>query len=157
MDAVVALVVLVVVVVLFIWGGIVALATPAIAYRFGRRVSLAAPEFAQALSSALGTPMVGGNRIRRLENASAFYPEMLAAIAGAKRSIALECYIFHPGATGDAFTIALAARAAVGVAVHIVLDAFGSRRLRRHDLRRLAEAAARLRGIQGANGAAPTG
>jgi hypothetical protein len=34
--------------------------------------------------------MVAGNRMTRLEDGARFYPEMLAAISGARRSIALE-------------------------------------------------------------------
>ena len=144
MEPVFTLVVLIVVVALFIWGGIVALATPAVTYRFDRRWHLASPEFAHALSSVLATPMVSGNVINRFEDGAQFYPEMLSAIAGAQRSIALECYIFHPGTIGGAFTAALAERAAAGVPVRIVLDAFGSRRLRRSYVRRLAAAGCRI-------------
>lgn len=133
-------VVLVVVVALVIWGGIVALATPSVTYRFDRRFHLASPDFDHALSSVLGTRMAGGNRIVRFENGEQFYPAMLSAIAGARRSIALECYIFHPGRIGDAFTAALVERAAAGVPIRIVLDAFGSRRLRPRYVRRLAAA-----------------
>ena len=92
------------------------------------------------MSSALASPVVGGNTIARLDNGTQFYPEMLAAIAAARQSIALECYIFHPGQIGDAFTAALVERASAGVRVRIVLDAFGSRRLRRLHVRRLAAA-----------------
>jgi cardiolipin synthase len=134
-----ALTVLAVVAVL-VWLGIVALATPTVAYRFDRRFDLGSHEFENAVSSALATTIVGGNRIARLENGAQFYPEMLAAISGAERSIALECYIFHPGRTGDAFTAALVERASAGVHVRIILDAFGSRRLRRRHVQRLAAA-----------------
>jgi cardiolipin synthase len=74
----------------------------------------------------------------RLEDGARFYPVMLAAIAGAQRSIALECYIFHPGQTGEAFIAALIERARAGVPVRIILDAVGSRRLRRRHVQRLA-------------------
>ena len=144
MEAVLTLVVFVVVVALFVWGGIVALATPAVAYRLDRRWHLASPEFEHALSSALAAPLVAGNRISRFEDGAQFYPEMLSAIAGAERSIALECYIFHPGKIGDAFTAALVERATAGVPIRIVLDAFGSRRLRRHYVRRLAAAGCQI-------------
>jgi cardiolipin synthase len=123
-----------------VWLGIIALATPTVAYRFDRRFDLGSREFADAMSSVLATSVVGGNRITRLENGGQFYPEMLAAISGAEESIALECYIFHPGRTGDAFAAALAERASAGVRVRIILDAFGSRRLRRRHLQRLAAA-----------------
>lgn len=144
MEPVFTLVVLIVVVVLFVWGGIVALATPAVTYRLDRRWPLASPEFDHALSSVLATPMVAGNSISRFEDGARFYPEMLSALAGAQRSIALECYIFHPGKIGDTFTAALVERATAGVPIRIVLDAFGSRRLRHHYVRRLAAAGCQI-------------
>ncbi|HEX6209887.1 MAG TPA: phospholipase D-like domain-containing protein [Methylomirabilota bacterium] len=140
MDLVSAAVAVLLVAALVVWLGIMALATPTLVYRFDRRFDLGSPDFEQALSAALATTMMGGNRITRLENGERFYPEMLAAIAGARRSIALECYIFHPGRTGDAFTAALVERARAGVRVRIILDAFGSRRLRRRHVRRLTDA-----------------
>jgi len=143
-EPVFTLVVLIVVVVLFIWGGIVALATPTVTYRFDRRWPLASPEFEHALSSVLAAPMAAGNLISRFEDGAQFYPAMLSAIAGAQRSIALECYIFHPGRIGDAFTAALVERATAGVPIRIVLDAFGSRRLRRQYVRRLAAAGCQI-------------
>jgi cardiolipin synthase len=127
-----------------LWLGIVALATPTVVYRFDRRFDLASCEFEHALSSALATTMVAGNRMTRLEDGVRFYPEMLAAIAGARRSIALECYIFHPGQTGEAFTAALVERARAGVPVRIILDAVGSRRLRRRHVQRLAAAGCQI-------------
>ncbi len=123
-----------------VWLGIIALATPTVAYRLDRRFDIGSREFEDAVSSVLSTKIVGGNRITRLDNGARFYPQMLTAIAGARRSIALECYIFHPGKIGDAFTAALVERATAGVHVRIILDAFGSRRLRRHHERRLTKA-----------------
>jgi len=140
METLVTLLILAAAGVLLIWGGIVALATPAVTYRYDRRSHLASPEFEHALSSVLAAAMSGGNQVTRLEDAGQFYPQMLSAIAGARRSIGLECYIFHPGKIGDAFTAALVERAAAGVRVRIVLDAFGSRRLRRRYVRRLVAA-----------------
>ena len=127
-------------VVVIVWSGIVALATPTVAYRLDRRFDLGSHEFEDAIASALATNIVGGNRITRLDNGARFYPEMLAAIAGAQQSIALECYIFHPGQIGDGFTAALVERAMAGVHVRIILDAFGSRLLLRRDAGRLVRA-----------------
>jgi cardiolipin synthase A/B len=140
MPFVLAAAILLIVAVALVWGGIVALATPTVVYRCDRRLDVDSPEFVHMLSSVLATSLTGGNTIRRLENGARFYPEMLASIAGATRSIALECYIFHHGPTGDAFTAALAERARAGVQVRIILDAFGSRRLRRGHIRRLVQA-----------------
>jgi cardiolipin synthase len=68
---------------------------------------------------------------------------MLEAIRSARRSINLECYIFHPGRTADRFIAALTERAAAGVPVNIVLDAYGSREFRPH-LPRLQVAGCRV-------------
>lgn len=140
MDIAFAALAVLAVVAVVVWSGIVALATPTVAYRLDRRFDVGSRDFEDAMSSALAARIVGGNRITRLDNGARFYPEMLAAIAGAHRSIALECYIFHPGQIGDAFTAALVERATAGVHVRIILDAFGSRRLRRRDARRLTRA-----------------
>ena len=140
MDFIPAALTLVGAVAVLLWFGIIALATPTVAYRFGRRLALDSREFEHAITSALGGRMVAGNRLTRLEDGARFYPEMLAAIAGAGRSIALECYIFHPGQTGEAFIAALVERARAGVPVRIILDAVGSRRLRRRHVHRLVAA-----------------
>lgn len=57
------------------------------------------------------------------------YRQMLAAIAGARASVRLESYIFHPGAPGDAFRDALVAAARRGVWVRVLVDGFGSKEL----------------------------
>ena len=144
MELVSAALIVVGLVAVLLWLGIIALATPTVVYRFDRRFDLASCEFEHALSSALATTMVVGNRMTRLEDGVRFYPEMLAAIAGARRSIALECYIFHPGQTGEAVTAALVERARAGVPVRIILDAVGSRRLRRRHVQRLAAAGCQI-------------
>lgn len=132
--------IVVAIVVVVLWLGIVALATPTVVYRLDRRFDLASSEFEAAVANALGATLVRGNTIRRLDNGSSFYPQMLADISSAKQSIALECYILHPGATGESFIAALVERARAGVNVRIVLDAIGSRRLRRRHLQPLIDA-----------------
>jgi len=132
--------IVVVFVVFVLWLGTIALATPTVVYRLDRRFDLASSEFAAAVAAALGATLVRGNRITRLDDGVRFYPQMLADISGAQQSIALECYILHPGATGESFIAALAERARAGVKVRIVLDAIGSRRLRRRHIEPLLDA-----------------
>jgi len=132
--------IVVAIVVVVLWLGVVALATPTVVYRLDRRFDLASSEFAQAVAAALGATLVHGNKLTRLENGAMFYPQMLAEISRAQQSIALECYILHPGATGESFIAALAERARAGVKVRIVLDAIGSRRLRRRHVEPLLDA-----------------
>ncbi len=69
---------------------------------------------------------VGGNRVDLLEGGDEMFPRMRAAIAEAQREIWLATYIFHDDPTAVAMLEALCDAAARGVAVHIVLDGFGS-------------------------------
>jgi cardiolipin synthase len=88
------------------------------------------PERYRPLDHAVGRitalPLRPGNRIETLRNGDAVYPAMLAAIAGARRSIALSSYIFRKDATGRAFLDALQAARDRGVAVRVLVDGIGS-------------------------------
>ncbi|MCJ2032942.1 phospholipase D-like domain-containing protein [Methylobacterium sp. J-068] len=79
-----------------------------------------------AVRRITGLPLQAGNRIETLRNGDAVYPAMLAAIAGATRSIALSSYIFRKDATGREFLDALQAAHARGVAVRVLVDGIGS-------------------------------
>jgi cardiolipin synthase A/B len=69
---------------------------------------------------------VGGNQVELLQGGDALFPRMCQAIAAAHSEVWLATYIFHddPAATGVAQ--ALCEAAARGVAVHLVVDGFGS-------------------------------
>jgi len=70
---------------------------------------------------------VGGNRVELLEGGAALFPRMLEAIAGAEREVWLATYIFHDDESALGIAQALGAAAARGVAVHVVVDGFGSK------------------------------
>lgn len=70
---------------------------------------------------------VGGNRLSLLVAGVEYFPALEAAIASAEREIFLETYIYADDATGRRITAALAAAARRGVAVHVLVDGFGSR------------------------------
>jgi cardiolipin synthase len=93
-------------------------------------VSQDAPWARRRLARSLTTrPLVyGGNRIELLRNGEEFFPRLLAAFAAARESIHLETYIFELDAVGEQVADALLAAAARGVAVHLLVDAFGSDR-----------------------------
>ena len=63
-------------------------------YQFDPSYGVDSPEFRRSLE-ALGTQMVSGNRASLIENGDGIFPAMLAAIAGAQRSINLEMYIYR--------------------------------------------------------------
>src|SRR4051812_7447156 len=67
-----------------------------------------------------------GNRSRLLRDGIAAFPEMLAAIAAAKKHVNLASYMFNSDVTGRTFAAALAERAKAGVEVNLIYDAIGS-------------------------------
>jgi len=70
--------------------------------------------------------MMPGNTVSVLRDGAEAFPAMLEAIAGARRSILLEMYIFASDDTGWRFADALAERARAGVEVAVLSDAVGS-------------------------------
>ncbi len=68
-----------------------------------------------------------GNRIELLRNGEQFFPAIERDIEAATREIHLETYIFKADATGVRIAQALMRAANRGVAVHLLVDGFGSR------------------------------
>ena len=66
------------------------------------------------------------NRLTMLQCGDEAYPRMLAAIAGAKRSIALSSYILRADSAGDPFIEALSEAHGRGVQVRVLIDGIGS-------------------------------
>ncbi len=66
-----------------------------------------------------------GNELAIYQNGDEAYPAMLAAIAGARRSIGLSSYIMRTDGAGTRFIAALTAARARGVAVRIIVDGIG--------------------------------
>jgi cardiolipin synthase len=79
--------------------------------------------FEQALSNV---PLVTGNKVTLLENGTATYRAMLAAISAAKDNINIAMYIFSDGPIGKMFANALIERQRHGVQVNVMYDAVGS-------------------------------
>jgi cardiolipin synthase len=67
-----------------------------------------------------------GNSLRILTNGDEAYPEMLAAIEGAERSIGLSSYIMQADRIGGRFIDALQAAQKRGVQVRVIVDGIGS-------------------------------
>jgi len=72
-------------------------------------------------------PLLVGNEVVPLSGGDAAYPEMLAAIDGATRSVSLQTYIFDADPVGALFRDALARAVARGVEVRVLIDHVGSR------------------------------
>ena len=111
------------------WSAVCSLSTPAeFPPQFGLDHGLAvgSDAFLHTMEGAAGVPLAPGNSLELLNNGDEFYPAMLAAVRGAKRSITIEAYIYWAGEIGLTFAKALAERAVHGVKVKILLDAVGS-------------------------------
>jgi cardiolipin synthase len=100
----------------------------------------------QAFTRAAGAPLVHGNGVRLLQDASGNYPAWLEAIRGARHRVYFESYFIADDAVGREFAAALAERARAGVRVRLVYDWLGSlRRASRQFWRALTEAGVEVR------------
>jgi phosphatidylserine/phosphatidylglycerophosphate/cardiolipin synthase-like enzyme len=79
----------------------------------------------QAFSRAGGAPLVGGNHVAILRDATENYPAWERAIRAARRTIHVEMYIIHRDAVGRWFVDLLAQKAREGVKVRLAYDWFG--------------------------------
>ena len=75
------------------------------------------------------THAVDGHTLTLLRNGEEYFPRLIAAIDGATRSVYLETYIYAADATGRKVSDALQRAARRGVAVHLLLDGYGSSEL----------------------------
>jgi phosphatidylserine/phosphatidylglycerophosphate/cardiolipin synthase-like enzyme len=79
----------------------------------------------QAFSRTAGAPLVPGNAVRLLRDATENYPAWEDAIRQARRTIHIEMYIVHRDRVGRRFIDLLARRAREGVTVRLIYDWFG--------------------------------
>jgi len=86
----------------------------------------------QALSRTAGAPLLNGNAVELLIDASAHYDAWLAVIRGARQRVLLENYIIRNDEVGVAFRDALVERARNGVFVAVVVDWVGCLGQSRH-------------------------
>ena len=85
-----------------------------------------------------------GNRFRLLADGERFYPAMLEAIALAEHHVLLEMYLMESGRVAERFVTVLSDAARRGVAVHLLLDGFGSRGLGDADRDALTDAGVKV-------------
>lgn len=72
-------------------------------------------------------PLRDGNHIQTLAGGDETYPAMIAAIDGAKKSIALQTYIFDNDSEGRKVVDALSSARDRGVEIRVLIDAIGSK------------------------------
>jgi cardiolipin synthase len=86
--------------------------------------------FARTMELYTGTHIEGGNEVEVLLNGDGTYPPMWSDIASAERTLTVQSYYSQPGAVADSLAKYLAERAKAGVRVLLLLDAFGSGKLK---------------------------
>ncbi|MBZ5659614.1 MAG: cardiolipin synthase B [Acidobacteriia bacterium] len=80
----------------------------------------------QAFSRAAGAPLIPGNKVRLLRDATENYAAWFEAIRKARNTIHFESYIIHADEIGWQFREALAAKAREGVRVKLIYDWMGA-------------------------------
>ncbi len=93
------------------------------------RYAVSDPQFRREMSVLLGPAIVPGNRITDFQNGREIFPALLAAIAGAEKTITFETYIYWSGEVGQKMADALSERARAGVTVNVMIDWVGSVRM----------------------------
>jgi len=112
-----------------------------ISYQIEHRFSVSDPEFIGSALSLSDPVLIAGNKIELLQSGDEYFPAMLAAIRGARKTINFEAYIFYSDTTGREFRDALIERAKAGVEVRVLLDGIGSGwGLKNSDVRMLKDA-----------------
>jgi cardiolipin synthase A/B len=101
-------------------------------------------DFKRTTSVLLGPAILDGNNVEMLVNGEQIYPAMLRAIDDARCSITFETFIYWSGKIGIQFADAFMRAVHRGVAVHILLDWMGTRRMDPHLLERLRAAGAQV-------------
>jgi cardiolipin synthase A/B len=82
-----------------------------------------------AWTTSLRPRLLAGHQIELLCNGEQFFPALLQALNQASNSIYLETYIFENDRSGVAVAHALADAAQRGVAVHLLVDGYGTKQL----------------------------
>jgi cardiolipin synthase A/B len=113
-------------------------------YQLGFEADPGSEDFLRLAAGFLNVPLLRGGTAELLQNGDQFYPALLEAIRRAKDTINFENYIFESDETGREFIAAFMERARAGVEVRLLLDAFGSLKLKRAHRRELREAGVRL-------------
>ena len=109
------------------WLILVSLFTPGIPYHSEEPIDARSDHFTYVLESICNTSLKPGNTIEILTNGPQFYPAMLEAIAEARETVNMECYIFKKGSDRRPVHRRPCPNARrAGVRVTLVMDTIGS-------------------------------
>lgn len=83
-------------------------------------------EYRRCFEAALGVPFTQGNAVEPLVNGARIFPAMIEAMEAAQHTIEFLTFIYWQGPIAERVGRTLAERARAGVAVRVLLDAFGA-------------------------------
>lgn len=92
----------------------------------GAPVSPAEPEFPLSVAVLTGTALTAGNRVELALNGDGTFPRLWDDLRAAEHSITVQSYYGKPGGVADTMLQILLERAAAGVRVYVLYDAFGT-------------------------------
>ena len=84
------------------------------------------PYFALNVAVLTGTVLTAGNRVELALNGDGTFPRLWEDLRGARQSITVQVYYGKPGRVADSLMQILVERAAAGVSVYVLYDAFGT-------------------------------
>jgi len=114
------------------------------AYSGGEAAEPGSEAFVVTAGAYLNNPVYRGGTVELLQNGDRFYPAMLRAIQAARDSVNFEVYIFDPDEIGRVFMDVLMERSRAGIEVRVLVDAFGSFRLKAKHRTELREAGVKV-------------
>ncbi|MDQ3153337.1 MAG: phospholipase D-like domain-containing protein [Actinomycetota bacterium] len=106
----------------------------------GDHVRVGSEEFLRATEALTSAPISRGNDLELLINGDAIFPAFLATIGTAQRSLNLLTFVYWRGDIARDVAAALGERARAGVAVNVLLDAFGTAKMEPRLIREMREA-----------------
>jgi cardiolipin synthase len=92
----------------------------------GVPISVSEPEFPLMATMATGAWLAPGNRVEVTQNGDETFPRLWEDLRSARQSITLQLYYGAPGRMASTLTGILRERAAAGVRVFVLYDAFGT-------------------------------
>lgn len=110
----------------------------------GEDLTTGSEAFLHAAEALTGAPISRGNRLELLINGDAIFPALIETIGGARRTLNLLSFVYWRGDIAGRVAEALAERARAGVAVNVLLDAFGSAKMDPRLVRDMREAGVRV-------------
>ncbi len=106
----------------------------------GEDLHVGSRAFLHAAEAITNSPISHGDDLELLVNGDAIFPALLDTIAAAQRSLNLLTFVYWRGDIAREVAAALARRARAGVAVNVLLDAFGTARMEPQLIRDMQDA-----------------